>query len=167
MPNSPCGMVCEGRMSLIIMGSCLLFYRWFQGFDWEGLTKRNMVPPIIPNVRCCVVSYYLFSAEVQCWRVCINGIFSIASKYILFFTRFWLNTSLLKLVLYVYIYACLCSVHGFVCVCVCMCTCVCVCVCVCVYVYVCTCVYVCKCVCVFVCVGSWTNWHFQFWSLPS
>lgn len=24
--------------------------RWFQGFDWEGLKKRTMVPPIVPNV---------------------------------------------------------------------------------------------------------------------
>lgn len=26
-------------------------HRWFQTFDWEGLKKRTMVPPIIPNVR--------------------------------------------------------------------------------------------------------------------
>lgn len=26
--------------------------RWFQTFDWEGLKKRTMVPPIIPNVSC-------------------------------------------------------------------------------------------------------------------
>ncbi|XP_064388330.1 cGMP-dependent protein kinase 1-like [Halichondria panicea] len=26
-------------------------HRWFEGFDWEGLVKRTMVPPIIPNVR--------------------------------------------------------------------------------------------------------------------
>jgi len=26
--------------------------RWFEGFDWEGLQKRTMIPPIIPNVSC-------------------------------------------------------------------------------------------------------------------
>ncbi|XP_019850412.1 PREDICTED: cGMP-dependent protein kinase 1 [Amphimedon queenslandica] len=26
-------------------------HRWFQGFDWEGLKKRVVVPPIVPNVR--------------------------------------------------------------------------------------------------------------------
>jgi len=26
-------------------------HRWFEGFDWEGLQKRTMIPPIIPNVR--------------------------------------------------------------------------------------------------------------------
>ena len=23
---------------------------WFEGFDWTGLEKRTLVPPIIPNV---------------------------------------------------------------------------------------------------------------------
>lgn len=26
-------------------------HRWFEGFDWDGLMRRTMVPPIIPNVR--------------------------------------------------------------------------------------------------------------------
>ena len=25
-------------------------HRWFQGFDWEGLLNRTIVPPIIPDV---------------------------------------------------------------------------------------------------------------------
>ena len=29
---------------------CFSLFRWFEGFDWEGLVKRTMVPPIIPNV---------------------------------------------------------------------------------------------------------------------
>ena len=26
-------------------------FSWFEGFDWNGLIKRTLVPPIIPNVR--------------------------------------------------------------------------------------------------------------------
>uniref|UniRef100_A0A672PCF8 Protein kinase domain-containing protein n=1 Tax=Sinocyclocheilus grahami TaxID=75366 RepID=A0A672PCF8_SINGR len=26
--------------------------RWFEGFDWEGLQKDTMTPPVIPNVPC-------------------------------------------------------------------------------------------------------------------
>ena len=35
---------------------CFSLFRWFEGFDWEGLVKRTMVPPIIPNVRPWVTS---------------------------------------------------------------------------------------------------------------
>ena len=28
-------------------------HRWFQGFDWEGLLNRTIVPPIIPDV--CII----------------------------------------------------------------------------------------------------------------
>ena len=27
-----------------------LFFRWFQSFDWEGLQKQSMTPPIVPKV---------------------------------------------------------------------------------------------------------------------
>ncbi|GAB1608114.1 cGMP-dependent protein kinase 1-like isoform X2 [Argonauta hians] len=26
--------------------------KWFQGFDWDGLKKQTLVPPIIPKVKC-------------------------------------------------------------------------------------------------------------------
>ena len=26
-------------------------FRWYQGFDWEGLEARTLTPPIIPKVR--------------------------------------------------------------------------------------------------------------------
>lgn len=26
-------------------------YRWFEGFDWEGLEKGTLTPPIVPEVR--------------------------------------------------------------------------------------------------------------------
>ncbi|XP_052832581.1 cGMP-dependent protein kinase, isozyme 1 [Octopus bimaculoides] len=26
--------------------------KWFQGFDWDGLKKQNLIPPIIPKVKC-------------------------------------------------------------------------------------------------------------------
>ena len=25
-------------------------YRWFEGFDWVGLQKQTVIPPIIPHV---------------------------------------------------------------------------------------------------------------------
>ena len=29
-------------------------HRWFQGFDWEGLLNRTLVPPIIPDVSTAI-----------------------------------------------------------------------------------------------------------------
>lgn len=33
-------------------GSLIYFFhhRWFEGFNWEGLRKGTLVPPIIPDV---------------------------------------------------------------------------------------------------------------------
>lgn len=31
-----------------------LYFRWFQGFDWEGLRTQKMVPPIIPKVNAII-----------------------------------------------------------------------------------------------------------------
>lgn len=28
----------------------MVFCRWFQGFDWDGLLQRKLAPPIIPQV---------------------------------------------------------------------------------------------------------------------
>jgi len=28
--------------------------RWFQGFDWDGLEKKALQPPIVPKVSKCV-----------------------------------------------------------------------------------------------------------------
>lgn len=28
-----------------------IFFRWFDGFYWEGLRSRNLAPPIQPNVK--------------------------------------------------------------------------------------------------------------------
>jgi len=36
-----------------------IFYRWFQGFDWEGLVNRSMVPPIVPKV----ILYYIWKKK--------------------------------------------------------------------------------------------------------
>ena len=30
---------------------CCLFFRWFEGFNWDGLGKGTLNPPIIPKVR--------------------------------------------------------------------------------------------------------------------
>lgn len=27
------------------------FFRWFDGFNWEGLRNRTLIPPILPKVR--------------------------------------------------------------------------------------------------------------------
>ena len=43
---------CDNNTWLII-----LFCRWFEGFNWDGLLKRTMVPPIIPNVRWITENY--------------------------------------------------------------------------------------------------------------
>ncbi|CAG2240366.1 PRKG1 [Mytilus edulis] len=37
--------------SLGILMFELLTGRWFQGFDWEGLQTRSMVPPIVPKIK--------------------------------------------------------------------------------------------------------------------
>ncbi|GFW52486.1 hypothetical protein TNCV_404141 [Trichonephila clavipes] len=29
-------------------------HKWFDGFNWDGLSNRNLVPPILPRVRSCV-----------------------------------------------------------------------------------------------------------------
>lgn len=29
----------------------LVFHRWFDGFNWEGLRNRTLIPPIQPKVR--------------------------------------------------------------------------------------------------------------------
>ncbi|GIY09501.1 hypothetical protein CEXT_454211 [Caerostris extrusa] len=29
-------------------------HKWFDGFNWDGLVKRSLVPPILPRVRHCV-----------------------------------------------------------------------------------------------------------------
>ena len=30
---------------------CCFFFRWFEGFNWDGLCKGTLNPPIIPKVR--------------------------------------------------------------------------------------------------------------------
>lgn len=27
------------------------FFRWFDGFNWEGLVNKTLIPPIIPRVK--------------------------------------------------------------------------------------------------------------------
>ena len=34
-------------------------FRWFQGFDWEGLDQRKLTPPIVPKVSSCLVELTL------------------------------------------------------------------------------------------------------------
>ncbi|GFU37826.1 hypothetical protein NPIL_457391 [Nephila pilipes] len=29
-------------------------HKWFDGFNWDGLSNRNLVPPILPRVRNCI-----------------------------------------------------------------------------------------------------------------
>lgn len=29
----------------------MLCFRWFDGFNWEGLCNRTLIPPIIPQVK--------------------------------------------------------------------------------------------------------------------
>lgn len=55
--------------------------RWFEGFDWEGLQKRNMIPPIIPNVSC--FSCLLVQGKLGCcwiihWFIYISRCQSVA-----------------------------------------------------------------------------------------
>lgn len=26
-------------------------FRWFDGFNWEGLVTRTLIPPILPKIR--------------------------------------------------------------------------------------------------------------------
>lgn len=34
---------------------CISFlFRWFDGFNWEGLRNRTLIPPILPKVRNCI-----------------------------------------------------------------------------------------------------------------
>lgn len=43
-------------------------YRWYQGFDWEGLRSQTLVPPIQPKVRIpqkIHFSIQKFSSETQ------------------------------------------------------------------------------------------------------
>ena len=44
----------------------LICFRWFTGFDWEGIKKRTMAPPIMPEVLLCphalrTVAWYIGS----------------------------------------------------------------------------------------------------------
>lgn len=35
-------------------GIFLLFSRWFDGFNWEGLAQRTLDPPITPTVKSAI-----------------------------------------------------------------------------------------------------------------
>jgi len=37
-----------------ILNKCLLYSRWFDGFNWEGLRNRTLTPPILPKVRSAI-----------------------------------------------------------------------------------------------------------------
>lgn len=38
----------------IKFNSNVLYTRWFDGFNWEGLRNRTLTPPIMPKVRSAV-----------------------------------------------------------------------------------------------------------------
>lgn len=46
-------------------------FRWFEGFNWEGLKKGTLTPPIIPNVRAHCSKYltliYLLLLDCLCY----------------------------------------------------------------------------------------------------
>lgn len=29
----------------------VFYFRWFDGFNWEGLVNRTLTPPILPKIR--------------------------------------------------------------------------------------------------------------------
>lgn len=41
-----CQKKCNGKN---IISNCI-FFRWFMGFDWEGLRSRTLKAPIVPKV---------------------------------------------------------------------------------------------------------------------
>ena len=54
-------------------------HRWFQGFDWDGLLSRTLVPPIIPDVRTV-----LYPVLVPCHvNACtVNGLKNVLHYFI-------------------------------------------------------------------------------------
>lgn len=38
-------------------------FRWFEGFNWEGLRKGTLTPPILPDVSQPTFIYYLISLQ--------------------------------------------------------------------------------------------------------
>lgn len=41
-------------MNFEIKFEYILWFRWFDGFNWEGLRNRTLTPPILPKVRSAV-----------------------------------------------------------------------------------------------------------------
>ena len=54
MPNSQglctCDAINKQNRSKLDEVPMLCCFRWFQGFDWEGLRTQSMMPPIVPKV---------------------------------------------------------------------------------------------------------------------
>jgi hypothetical protein len=46
-----CCWIANVIKKLIVHVRMMSYFRWFQGFDWDGLLQKKLVPPIIPQVR--------------------------------------------------------------------------------------------------------------------
>jgi cGMP-dependent protein kinase len=38
-------------MDFTLLNPSLIFSRWFDGFNWEGLRTRSLSPPIMPKIQ--------------------------------------------------------------------------------------------------------------------
>lgn len=55
---------------MINMTLCCFCFRWFEGFNWEGLKKGTLTPPIIPNVSADNITHAFSFQVVLSIRIC-------------------------------------------------------------------------------------------------
>lgn len=49
--------------------AALFIFRWFEGFNWEGLKKGTLTPPIIPIVSAVASAHCVFCCLTLLWAI--------------------------------------------------------------------------------------------------
>lgn len=59
--------------------------RWFEGFNWEGLKKGTLAPPIIPNVSINFLKRFILKTKtgVWPWSICSLSFSSLTHVFVL------------------------------------------------------------------------------------
>lgn len=62
------------RNMVFICGNDALFlFRWFEGFNWDGLYKRTLNPPVIPRVSHIKILLIVFCSDL--FLLCVRYLF--------------------------------------------------------------------------------------------
>lgn len=60
---------CAWKHGFICCDDALLLLRWFEGFNWDGLCKCTLNPPVIPTVRHIQFDVLLFCFAMTLFAV--------------------------------------------------------------------------------------------------